>query len=632
MIKINLPNNNIKEFNEPVTLQAIARAISPSMAKKVIVGKCDGVLKPLHYVVTSDAHVELFTTADGLCPKLVEYTTGLLFATALKKLFPSMVIANIEATFNSFYIDFIGDNTLKQTDWMLITKEVAKLIKQNTLKFDNQAYESAAHDKVNKFLPTFDEPLVNINTGPGLAVPSHFVAVPIKFVRAFVISSVAGAYWKNDENNAMLQRLHGIGAYDLALFKQIKLDAENAQKYDHRKLGKELEIFTFAPLIGQGLPIWLPNGTIIFQEIANFIRSKEWEYDFQEVITPVLGSEELYRISGHLEHYKEDMFPVIKVPNERMILRPMACPHHIAIFNSHPRSYRDLPYRLSEHALMHRYEASGGLSGLERVRAMTLTDAHIFVCRNQLKDEFKRCFRLINEVLAVFKIKINYLSLSVRDPHDKEKYYDDDAMWDYAESVLQESLNELRVEYQIKVGEAAFYGPKMDVQIRNVLGREITISTLQLDFLMPQKFDISFINSNNEKEVPIIIHRGLIGTFERFISILLEQYHGELPLWLAPQQIVIIPVHNEYHYDYCVTLCSQLKQHNIRVKVDNRDERLSYKIREAQMKKIPLQITIGEEEIKNSQVAVRKYGESEIIHYSLSELIKHINKQIAEKT
>ena len=632
MLTITLPDKTQKKFPGPLTVKEAIKSISPSLAKKALVAKINSELVPLHCLIKQNATMEVFTIQDGLSTKLIQYTAGLILAAALKKFNSKIIVADVIADFNSFQVSFLAEETVKEKDLAVLNKYVWQILKQNQIKFHKEQFSATKHLSANRFLADLQSSIKFANVASDIAVEAMFVAVPFKYVKNFEIISMAGAYWQENKNNVMLQRIHGIATYDKSFFDQVKADHENSLKYDHRKLGKEQNIFILSPEVGQGLPIWTPKGTLIYKNIRQLVQDKEWEYGFEEVFTPILAPKELYEVSGHLQHYEDDMFPPICKGGEDFYLRPMACPHHIMLYKlTHPHSYRELPIRFSEAALLHRYEASGGLSGLERVRAMTLTDAHIFVTPQDLKAEFKRCFQLMNEVLAIFKVDISYLSLSTRDPNSSDKYYKDDEMWQKSEQVLQEALDELKVEYKVKPGEAAFYGPKMDVQINNVLGREITISTLQLDFLMPRKFDISFIDKDNQKQYPIIIHRGLIGTYERFISILLEQYRGEWPLWLAPLQIMIIPVSREYHLDYCRFLYSKLREHKFKVAVDDRDERLSYKVRDAQINKIPIQITIGDQEIKEQILAVRRYNSAEINRYTLTELIELIKNKINSK-
>lgn len=384
---------------------------------------------------------------------------------------------------------------------------------------------------------------------------------------------------------------------------------EERRERDHRKIGKDLELFTNNQLVGAGLPLWLPNGATIRREIERYIVDKEVSMGYDHVYTPVLANVDLYRTSGHWAHYRYDMFPPMKLDeNEEMVLRPMNCPHHMMIYKNKPHSYRELPIRLAELGTMHRYEASGAVSGLQRVRGMTLNDSHIFVRPDQIKDEFKRVVHMIQDVYKDFGFEDYTFRLSYRDPEDKEKYMDDDDMWNKAESMLKEAVDELGLPYVEAIGEAAFYGPKLDVQVKTAMGKEETLSTAQLDFLLPERFELTYIGSDGEYHRPVVIHRGVVSTMERFVAFLTEETKGAFPTWLAPKQVEIIPVNVDLHYDYARNLQDELKSQGVRVEIDDRNEKMGYKIREAQMQKIPYQIVVGDKEVENNQVNVRQYG------------------------
>src|SRR5690606_16081903 len=397
-------------------------------------------------------------------------------------------------------------------------------------------------------------------------------------------------------DNKMLQRIYGT-----AFFKKEDLKAhlamlEEAKERDHRKIGKELDLFMNSQKVGQGLPMWLPKGATIRRIIERYIVDKEERLGYDHVYTPVMGSVELYKTSGHWDHYQDDMFPVMKMDNEELVLRPMNCPHHMMIFKQGIHSYRQMPVRIAELGLMHRYEMSGALSGLQRVRGMTLNDAHIFVRPDQIKEEFKRVVNLVVEVYKDFDIKDYSFRLSYRDPADKEKYFDDDAMWNRAQAMLKEAMDELEIDYIEVEGEAAFYGPKVDVQVKTALGKEETLSTVQLDFLLPERFDLSYIGEDGKQHRPVVIHRGVVSTMERFVAFLIEEYKGAFPTWLAPVQVELIPVSLDAHSAYTKELQEKLQNHKIRVDIDERDEKLGYKIREAQMQKVPYMLVIGDKE------------------------------------
>ena len=386
---------------------------------------------------------------------------------------------------------------------------------------------------------------------------------------------------------------------------------EERKERDHRKIGKELELFTTNQLVGAGLPLWLPNGATIRRELERYIVDKEVALGYDHVYTPIMGSVDLYKTSGHWDHYQEDMFPPMEMDNEALVLRPMNCPHHMMVYKNKPHSYRELPIRIAELGMMHRYEASGAVSGLQRVRGMTLNDAHIFVRPDQIKEEFIRVVQLVIDVYKDFKFQDYKFRLSYRDPEDTEKYFQDDEMWERAQLMLKEAVDEMGLDYEEAPGEAAFYGPKLDVQVKTALGKEETLSTVQLDFLLPERFDLEYIGSDGEKHRPVVIHRGVISTMERFVAFLTEEYKGAYPLWLAPNQLEIIPVSNEVHYDYARKLYDELKSQGVRCHIDDREEKMGYKIREAQMHKVPYQIVVGDKEIEHNEVNVRQYGKKE---------------------
>lgn len=404
-------------------------------------------------------------------------------------------------------------------------------------------------------------------------------------IKEFKLLSVAGAYWRGDSKNKMLQRIYGTAFFTKEELKEHLRMLEEAKERDHRKLGKELNLFTTSQKVGQGLPLWLPKGATIRRIIERYIVDKEIKLGYQHVYTPVLGSVDLYKASGHWDHYQDDMFPPMKMDNEELVLRPMNCPHHMMIYKNEIHSYRELPIRIAELGTMHRYEMSGALTGLQRVRGMTLNDAHIFVRPDQIKDEFIRVVRLIEEVYEDFGIKDYSFRLSYRDPEDKEKYYDDDEMWEKAQSMLKAAMDELGLDYYEAEGEAAFYGPKLDVQVRTALGKDETLSTVQLDFLLPERLDLTYVGEDGKHHRPVVIHRGVVSTMERFVAFLIEEYKGAFPTWLAPVQVKVIPVSPEVHLDYAKTVEQRLQQEGLRVEVDIRDEKIGYKIREAQMQK-----------------------------------------------
>ena len=453
----------------------------------------------------------------------------------------------------------------------------------------------------------------------------------VKLLKHFKLLKVSGAYWKGDSKNKMLQRIYGICFETEEDLNKHLEELEDAKQRDHRKIGKDMEIFMSDDLVGRGLPMFLPNGYTIWQELENYIKEKEKKLGYLHVMTPCVGNVELYKTSGHWDHYKENMFPVMEMDGESFVLRPMNCPHHMMIYANKLHSYKDLPIRIGEIAHDFRYEASGAIKGIERGRHFCQNDAHLFVTPDQMKDEFKSVVDLIFDVYKDFNITDYRCVLSLRDPEDKEKYHQDDDMWNKAENGLREVLNELNIEYTEEIGEAAFYGPKLDVNVKPAVGNEYTLSTCQLDFCLPAKFDLKYVDADGTKKTPIVLHRAILGSLDRFMAYILEETKGVLPLWLSPTQINIIPVNNEYHLEYSKELYNLLKENNFRVNLDDRNEKLSYKMRESQTKKIPYALIIGDNEKQNDNVSYRKFGTKDTITLSKHDFIDFINKSIINK-
>ena len=542
---------------------------------------------------------------------------------------------------DGLYYDIdLGDVTLTEEDLPKIEKEMKKiskdgkrivrheLTKEETLEmFKDDPYKIDLISRMDENETTIScytqGDFTDLCRGPHVET--------VKELKHFKLLKVSGAYWKGDANNKMLQRIYGVAFYDEESLNAHLKELEEAKERDHRKIGKDLEIFMNHDLVGKGMPLWLPNGAIVRKQLENYIYKKEQELGYLHVYTPCVGTVDLYKTSGHWDHYKENMFPSMKVDDEEFVLRPMNCPHHMLIYGNEIHSYRDLPIRIGEFATDFRYEASGAVKGLERVRCMCQNDAHLFVTPEQIKDEFKKVVSLILDVYKDFNIKNYTFRLSLRDKEDKEKYFDDDDMWNMAESKLREVLNELGVVYHEAIGEAAFYGPKLDVEVKPAVGPEVTLSTCQLDFLLPRRFNLSYIDSKGEKQVPVVLHRAIFGTFDRFTAFILEETKGALPLWLAPVQVNIIPVNNEFHLEYATLIKDMLLSHGIRVNLDSRNEKLSYKMRESQTKKIPLTLVIGDKERDNKEISYRKFGSQETTTVSDLEFVNLVDECIENK-
>ena len=553
------------------------------------------------------------------------------------------VIADIGEVESNFYIDFDSSKKVSIADFKNIEKAAFNFLydKKNQLVIKNKKTSDVAKCsclKKNKYLAYWIKQ-VSTKTVKMAKVNDDFAFINkledtknLNFneVKSFKLLNMAGNYWLSNAKNKQLQRITGYAFSSKDELKAYEAELKDRSERDHRKLGAELELFTFDDLAGQGHPIWLPNGTAVMNVIDDTVREYLVKNGFKFVSTPVLGSVELYKTSGHWFHYRENMYNPLKIDKEQMVLRPMTCPHHMLVYKSKPRSYRELPFVVAEKAILHRYEASGALIGLERVRNMQLIDTHKIIRPDQIETEIRHYYRVIMEVLKAFNIKIHRIDLSLHDPKDKEKYFDNPAMWKKAEKELQAVMDDMGMKYEKKVGEAAFYGPKIDMQMKTALGHIITMSTIQLDFLLPERFKLEYINAQGKKERPILVHGGIIGTLERFMSILLESTKGVFPLWLAPVQVQLIPVVDK-HIKYCKELEQKLLNANIRVAVDNSDERLGKKIRNAQIKKIPYQLVIGDEEIKSGNISYREYGKQDVTTLSLDKFIKLIQQKNAAR-
>lgn len=538
-----------------------------------------------------------------------------------------------------FYYDIdLGDEVIKEEDLPRIEKEMKKIAKDGKRivrhEISKKEAEEMFHDDPYKMdlISRMEDGTISCYTQgdfTDLCRGPHVDTV--KELKYFKLLKFSGAYWKGDAKNKMLQRIYGI-CFDNEEDLQEHLHMlEEAKLRDHRKIGKDLELFMTDDLVGRGLPMFLPNGYIIWQELENYIKEKERKLGYLHVMTPCVGNVELYKTSGHWDHYKENMFPAMEVEGEAFVLRPMNCPHHMMIYANKLHSYRDLPIRIGEIAHDFRYEASGALKGIERGRHFCQNDAHLFVTPEQMKQEFKNVVDLIFDVYKDFKITDYRCVLSLRDPADKEKYHQDDEMWEKAENGLREVLKELGIEYTEEIGEAAFYGPKLDVNVKPAVGNEYTLSTCQLDFCLPAKFDLKYIDKDGSKKTPIVLHRAILGSLDRFIAYILEETKGVLPLWLAPIQMNIIPVNNNYHLEYAKEIKNDLEAYNVRVTVDDREEKLSYKMRESQTKKIPYTLILGDKEKEEKLVSFRLHGSNETKTVSKEEFMKMITEQIKNK-
>lgn len=642
MVRISLPDGAVREYEQGATIEDVAASISSGLKKSAIAGKLNGKVVDLYTPLEDGGLVEIVTpdSADGL--EVIRHSTAHLMAQAIKRLYSDAEVKLgigpvIE---DGFYYDIDMNISLTPEDLPKIEKEMERIVNEN---LPIRRTEVPREEAIRIYTEIGDElKLELIRDLPEDSVISIYEQgeffdlcrgphVPSTAkLKVFKLLNLAGAYWRGDAKNKMLQRIYGT-----AFAKKAQLDEhlhflEEAKKRDHRKLGKELKIFTFSREVGQGLPIWLPNGATLRRTMERYIVDLEERLGYNHVYTPVLANVELYKISGHWEHYQEDMFPPMQFDNEELVLRPMNCPHHMMVYKSEMHSYRELPIRIAELGNMHRYEMSGALTGLHRVRSMTLNDAHIFCRPDQIKEEFSRVIKLIRQVYADFGIKESNFRLSYRDPQDTEKYFQDDEMWETSQRMLREVAEEMDLPFYEAEGEAAFYGPKLDVQIKTALGKEETLSTVQLDFLLPERFQLEYVGEDGQKHRPVVIHRGIISTMERMTAFLLENFAGALPLWLAPVQAKILPVSPNYE-EYAKQVEEEFRNAGIRVEADLRNEKLGYKIREAQLEKTAYMLVVGENEKNGNAVSVRKRGEGDLGMMSIEEAVKLLGDEIASR-
>ena len=571
---------------------------------------------------------------------VLNHSCAHLLAQAVKHLYPNAKFWVGPVIEEGFYYDIdLDGEVIKEEDLTKIEKEMKKISKDGKRIVRRELTRSEALEmfkddpyKIDLINNMDDSTVISCYTQgdfTDLCRGPHVDTV--KMIKYFKLLKVSGAYFKGDSKNKMLQRIYGICfEKEEDLNEHLKF-LEEAKERDHRKIGKEQELFMTHELVGAGMPLWLPNGSLIRKQLENYIYEKEQKIGYEHVYTPCVGTVNLYKTSGHWDHYQENMFPMMKVDDEEFVLRPMNCPHHMLVYKNKLHSYRDLPIRIGEFATDFRYEASGAVKGLERVRCMCQNDAHLFVTPEQIKEEFKKVVELILDTYKDFGINDYKFRLSLRDPMDKEKYFDDDKMWNEAEDKLREVLNELKIDYFEAVGEAAFYGPKLDVEVKPAVGPEVTLSTCQLDFLLPRRFELTYVDSDGEKKTPVVLHRAIFGTFDRFTAFLIEETKGAFPLWLSPLQVNIIPVNNELHLEFAKEIKTLLEQNNIRTKLDDREEKLSYKIRESQTKKIPVTLILGDKELETKTISYRVFGSQDTINLNTNEFIDKINNAIKEK-
>ncbi|MBQ6841121.1 MAG: threonine--tRNA ligase [Bacilli bacterium] len=568
---------------------------------------------------------------------LMNHSCAHLMAQAVKHLYPNALFWVGPVIEEGFYYDIdLGDEAIKEEDLEKIEKEMKKISKDGKRiyreeiskeealeRFKNDPYKL---DLINHFEEGTNISCYTQGDFTDLCRGPHVDTV--KELKFFKLIKFSGAYWKGDAKNKMLQRIYGVCFENEEDLNEYLKELEESKERDHRKIGKDLNIFMSHNLVGKGMPLWLPNGAIVRKNLENYIYEKEQKLGYKHVYTPCVGTVDLYKTSGHWDHYKENMFPSMKVDEEEFVLRPMNCPHHMLIYGNELHSYRDLPIRIGEFATDFRYEASGAVKGLERVRCMCQNDAHLFVRPDQIGEEFKKVVALILDVYKDFGLKNYKFRLSLRDPEDKEKYFDDDQMWNEAEDKLREVLNEFGLEYYEAIGEAAFYGPKLDVEVKPAVGPEVTLSTCQLDFLLPRRFELSYIDKDGNKQVPVVLHRAIFGTFDRFTAFILEETKGLLPVWLSPIQVNVVPVNNEYHLEYASEVYEKLKDAGLRVNLDDRNEKLGYKVRESIINKNPYTLILGQKEVDENIISYRLNTEQDTHSMPINQFIDMIQDEI----
>ena len=633
---ITLPDGSKKDFTDAVSISDLAHSIGTSLGKAALGAKVNGQIVALDYKVNKNAEVAIITDRDKEGLAILRDTVAFVLEAVAKKAYPEIHFGEHGADDEGFYVDTDKENQIKINELPDLEKAIKKAIK--------------AGEKIESNLMSKDELAAVFNEDPyksemlkaekGDQVQVYKLGDFIDFgfdallpntgkIKQFKLFSVAGAYWKGQSSNPMLQRISGT-----AFFKKADLDAdikrrEEIKERDHRTIGRDLDLFFVDPKVGAGLPYWMPKGATIRRVVERYIIDKEVADGYQHVYTPVLMNVDAYKTSGHWAHYRDDMFPPMDMGDGEMLeLRPMNCPSHIQIYKHHIRSYRELPIRIAELGMMHRYEKSGALSGLQRVREMTLNDGHTFVTLDQVQSEFSKILTLILDVYKDFDITDYYFRLSYRDPNNTKKYFANDEMWERSQSMLKKAMDDMGLDYVEAEGEAAFYGPKLDIQTKTALGADETMSTIQLDFMLPERFNLTYVGQDGEEHRPVMIHRGIVGTMERFIAYLIEIYKGAFPTWLAPVQVEVIPVNLDAHSDYAKKVRDELNKRGFRAEADLRNEKLGYKIRESQTQKVPYTLVLGDKELKDNGVNVRRYGTEEEVAKSFDEFISEIKQDV----
>ena len=642
MINITLPDNSVKQHNRGVTALDIAKSISEGLARNVLSAKVNGEVYDANRAINEDASLKLLTWNDKEGKSTMWHSSAHLMAEAIESLYPGVKFGigpNIE---NGFYYDIdFGEYSISENDFKKIEDKILELARgkqtftrRNISKAEAIEYFTKKDDKYKLELISELEDgeisfyesgnFVDLCRGPHLPDTSQ--------IKAIKLLKIAGAYWRGDEKRKQLTRIYGITFPKKKELTEYLELLEEAKKRDHRKLGKELELFTFSQNVGLGLPLWLPKGAMLRERLENFLKKVQKKAGYEPVITPHIGNVNLFKISGHYQKYGEDSFRPISTPveGEEFFLKPMNCPHHCEIYKFKPRSYKDLPVRYAEFGTVYRYEQSGELHGLTRVRGFTQDDAHIFCTPDQLKDEFKGVIDIVMQIFKALDFENFTTQISLRDPNNNEKYIGSDENWEKAEEAILEVAKERNLDAKIEIGEAAFYGPKMDFMVKDAIGREWQLGTIQVDYNLPERFELEYTGNDNEKHRPVMIHRAPFGSLERFVAVLIEHCAGNFPLWLTPEQVILLPISEKYH-DYSEKVLNLLDNSEIRTLIDTRSEKTGRKIRDAEMKKIPYMLILGEKEENENTVSVRKHGEGDIGTFTIEEFVQLINKEVKKQ-
>ena len=642
MINITLPDGSVKQFEGNITPLDVAKSISEGLARNVLCASIDGNVVELSRTITQDCALKLYTWNDAEGKQTFWHSSAHLLAAAVLELYPNAKFGIGPAIENGFYYDIdFGDKVLSSEDFSKIESKMAEIVKRSVTLVRKEVSKAEALKwfeakgevyKVELINDLEDGTITFYESGDFIDLCRGPHLVDFSPIKAIKVLSLAGAYWRGDEKRKQLTRLYAITFPKKKELDEYLLMLEEAKKRDHRRLGKELELFTFSQSVGQGLPLWLPKGTELRLRLESFLRKVQKKYGYQQVITPHIGDVHLYKTSGHYQKYGQDSFRTITTPfeGEEYMLKPMNCPHHVEIYKSKPHSYKDLPVRLAEFGTVYRYEQSGELHGLTRVRSFTQDDAHIFCTPEQLKDEFCKVIDIVLYIFKTLKFDNFTAQISLRDPSNTEKYIGSDDVWDKAERAIIEASAERGLNTVSEIGEAAFYGPKLDFMVKDALGRKWQLGTIQVDYNLPERFDLEYTGADNQKHRPIMIHRAPFGSMERFVAVLIEHTAGKFPLWLTPEQFIVLPISEKYE-EYAKNVLAKLEELDLRGSIDNRNEKTGKKIRDAEMAKIPFMLIVGEKEEGEGLVSVRKHTEGDLGAMKIEAFADLVNSMVKEE-